>query len=223
MLRDYQILAFNKLIEHNKSFIFWPRDKGKTYLLYSFIDYFVKNNKDQNIMFFVNDGRTTSTVIKNLQLFLNNHGSIENDCKIINDNIITIISILSNRYGEALRGKNINCIIFDDFNIDLSYLNELSSYINVYNSNCKIIMTSSFINTMAIKMLDYNNDFYINIKCVSDDERKKYIYHKFMNYDYDSLIKNDLAYKSDNLLDFDYTIYQRRKKIQALNKKSNEI
>ena len=31
MLRDYQILAFNKLIENDKSFIFWPRAKGKTY------------------------------------------------------------------------------------------------------------------------------------------------------------------------------------------------
>ena len=220
MLRDYQILAFNKLIENDKSFIFWPRAKGKTYLIHSFIDYFVKNNNDQEIIIFVNDGRRTPDIMKKIRIFLDNAGSVQSGKKLINNNNITIISILSNCYSEALRSKNPSLIIFDEFAINnLNNLGELSNYIN--NFNCKTIFTASYINTIAIKTLDRKNDFYINIKRISDDDL--YNYYRFKNYDYDSLIKNILSYKSDKLLDFDDTIYQRRKKLQALNKISNGI
>ena len=50
-LNTQQFITLNQLIKHNNSFIFWPRQTGKSFLLSAYIEYFINNNYDQNIIY----------------------------------------------------------------------------------------------------------------------------------------------------------------------------
>jgi uncharacterized protein YciU (UPF0263 family) len=69
---------------------------------------------------------------------------------------------------------------------------------------------------MVINLLDHNNDWYINIIPPSID----------MNIERDNYkekVKELEKYKSDELLDYFELLFQRKKKLQKLNKISGQI
>ena len=51
ILRDYQSYALKKIIENDKSFLFWPRQTGKDYIISKFLEQFVNDNNDSVILY----------------------------------------------------------------------------------------------------------------------------------------------------------------------------
>jgi hypothetical protein len=223
-IRDHQIYALNKLLKYQKSFLFWPRQTGKSFTISLFLDYFVNNNHNQNILFISNNKfyikNDKDKIMRNIgNLILDKHRS--EDINFINDNYLQFVSINQN-YEYQLKELTPSLIIFDEFNIDkISSLEKIINYIagkaefSNLNINPKCIFTSTFIDMKVINLLDYNNDWYINIIPPSKD----------MNIEFDNYKDkvNELSkYKSDELLDYCELLYQRKRKIQKLNKISEE-
>ena len=128
--------------------------------------------------------------------------------RFINNNNLKFLSI-NNKFSSYLT-YNPDYIIIDSYigirkNID--NILDLNMYINSSNSKkCKCLFTFLY-DIDIIKIIDYKNDFYINILPY------EYInhYEKKMN------ISKDLSYKSFDLLDYFDLIYIRKQKIQKLN------
>lgn len=213
----HQQYTFSKLLKHQKSFLFWPRQTGKSFTISLFLDYFVKNNNVQNILFISNKKRYISVnrdrILKNIgNLTVDKHRS--DNLYFINNNYLQFISI-NQDYGYQLKELKPSLIIFDEFNVDrISNLDAIAFYIGF--SKCKCIFTSTFMDMKVINLLDNNNDWYISIIPPSND----------MNIESDNYhekVKELSKYKPDELLDFFDVIYQRKKKLQKLNKISNGI
>lgn len=217
MLIDYNISLLNKVIKNDNSLLFWPRQTGKSTLLSYYIENFVENNNNQDIIFF-NDDREHNKYSKsklihdicNVIVKKKYTGVYEMSFK--NENFLTFCSIQES-YEHTLFRLKPSIIIYDNFHHkNLNNYRYLFMYLNL--NNCKSIFTSNSIDTRVIKALDYKNNYYINIRRNNSS---------YESYNYDFLIKKELSYKPDELLDFNDTIYQRRKKLQVLNKISNGI
>jgi hypothetical protein len=215
-IRDHQIYALNKILKYQKSFLFWPRQTGKSFTISLFLDYFVNNNNSQNILFISNKKEYISVnrdrILKNIgNLTVDKHRS--DNLYFINNNYLQFISI-NQDYGYQLRELTPSLVIFDEFNIDrISNLDAIAVYIGF--SKCKCIFSSTFMDMMVINLLDSNNDWYINIIPPSID----------MNIErdnYQEKVKELEKYKSDELLDYCELLFQRKKKLQKLNKISEE-
>ena len=195
---------------------------GKSLLLSYYIENFVENNNDQDIVFF-NDDKKRNAFSKDRLIRDIRHVTVSKkyigayEIAFKNENYLRFCSIQESYVHFLFRLKP-SLIIYDEFcHKNLNKYNDLFLYL--LNNRCKVIFTSTYIDTRVIKLLDYRNDFYINIKRITEDN----IEPKFKNYDYDSLIRKELSYKTTELLDFDDTIYQRRKKLKELNDISNGI
>ena len=210
MLRKYEKNAFNKIIKYDKSLIIWPRQTGKSFIIYKSIENFVINNKDKKIFFITDSIRNFNNAISRIYkdigtVVLNNSSST---IRFINNNNLKFLSI-NNKFSSYLT-YNPDYIIIDSYigirkNID--NILDLNMYINSSNSKkCKCLFTFLY-DIDIIKIIDYKNDFYINILPY------EYInhYEKKMN------ISKDLSYKSFDLLDYFDLIYIRKQKIQKLN------
>jgi hypothetical protein len=215
-IRDHQIYALNKILKYQKSFLFWPRQTGKSFTIFLFLDYFVNNNNSQNILFISNKKEYISVnrdrILKNIgNLTVDKHRS--DNLYFINNNYLQFISI-NQDYGYQLRELTPSLVIFDEFNVDrISSLESIGNYIKF--SKCKCIFSSTFMDMMVINLLDSNNDWYINIIPPSID----------MNIErdnYQEKVKELEKYKSDELLDYCELLFQRKKKLQKLNKISEE-
>jgi len=207
-LKKYQINAFAKIIRNDKSVIIWPRQIGKSYLLYYYIENYIINNSDKKILFFSNDERQADNnkgiLLKNI-----NRGLIKinkkNEILFINNNTIKFFSIQEN-YINALFIIQPDLIIYDEFYYQtLLKIKDISDYVD--HNRLKSIFTLSYIDLNLIKILDDKRDCYFNIVLDSDINRS------FM-------IKN-FSYKSDELLDYDDIIFQRIRKLKKLNLISN--
>jgi len=217
-LRDYQIKTLNKLIKYDNSFVFWPRQTGKSTLISAYIENFVINNSGKDILFICDSRRcikyARNKIIDNLYYLVNN---IKNSNKIsfVNSNILTFFSFDFDLYYH-LNFLKPELVIFDELYISDSTrddvkITEFSYYMK--NFNCKSIFISSRIDTRVIKSLDYRNQYYINIIPTNDKD----LHLSENNNDY-KIIINELSYKPDELLDYFDLNYQRKKKLKKLNK-----
>ena len=137
------------------------------------------------------------------------------EMSFLNDNYLTFCSIQES-YEHILHKLKPSVIIYDEFyHKDLKKYEYLAYYLD--NNNCKVIFTSTYIDTRIIKLFDSKNDFYINIRKITKDNIEPF----FKNYDYKRLLRKDLSYKKTELLDFDDVIYQRKKKLEYLKKITN--
>ena len=215
-MKKYQRLAFDNILRYNKSMILWPRQMGKSLLLSYYIENFITNNSGQNIIFFDDDKKrnkySKDTMIHNLNhLLVRKKYNSRYEMSFVNDNNLTFCSIQESYEHNLFRIKP-SVIIYDDFyHKDLNKYYYLFSYIS--KNKCKVIFTSTYIDTRVISALDYNNDFYINIRRITEN-----VEPNFINYDYEHLVKNILSYKSAQLLDFDGIISVRRQKLEYLKK-----
>ena len=213
-LKTHQLNTINNLFKHDKSFVFWPRQTGKSYIISHYLECFVTNNFRQNILFI---NRDKGYVDIDRDRIMRNIGSLTIDkhrtenLYFINDNYLEFCCIKQNIY--PLTKLNPSLIICDEFYFDnVSQLLPIKRYID--KSKCKCIFTSTYIDMNVIKMLDDKNDFYINI--IEPNENDLDIGH-----DYKEKIK-ELSYKPENLLDYNNVVYQRKKKLKKLNIISNE-
>jgi hypothetical protein len=166
MLRKYEKNAFNKIIKYDKSLIIWPRQTGKSFIIYKSIENFVINNKDKKIFFITDSIRNFNNAISKIYkdigtVVLNNSSST---IRFINNNNLKFLSI-NNKFSSYLT-YNPDYIIIDSHigirkNID--NILDLNMYINSSNSKkCKCLFTFLY-DIDIIKIIDYKNDFYINI------------------------------------------------------------
>lgn len=93
-------------------------------------------------------------------------------------------------------------------------------YIHQQQHNCKCIFTGTNIQFDTIKKIDHQNDFYINIKKENDELTKRWADFS-LEYNV-SLDINLFSYKPSELLDTDSIRYERKRKLEKLNKISNE-
>ncbi len=214
-LRDYQLSIFNKLIKFDKSILLCPRQIGKTQILIEFLNYYINNNKDKNILFVVSNSRNIKMLMERIyhqfgSIILNKHRT-ENFLYLINNNSCKILQF-SKINLEKLNLFPPSIIIFDEFdinsNVDDFYI--INFYIKYFN--CKSIFVSSSshieqnrlqdsgINLDIIKLLDKNNDYFINIT--------------YNNIDIE--IIKELSYKPYYLLHLNDLQYNRKQKLKNL-------
>jgi superfamily II DNA or RNA helicase len=164
-LRDYQLYAFNKLIKHDNSFIFWPRQIGKSFLLSAYIEYFVNYNNDQDIVFICDIGKyidnSKSKLVNDLPYLIEKIR--KNDIEFINSNYVSFFSFQSD-FIQQLYSLKPSLIIYDEFFIsknmkEANNFTELFNYMN--NSRCKSLFTSTRIDMRIIKALD---NFFFNCR-----------------------------------------------------------
>lgn len=218
-LNHIQRNALNNLIKNNKALIFWPRQSGKSLLLEYYIEHIVKNYSNEEILFVGYDQQNSKLFKNKLQYNLPNiiERNREKELKLINGNYITFYTNQGRNLEYSITTLKPTLIIFDDFK---NFQNKFNNIIPLFfYLKCKLIITSDYIDFELIKKIDYINDYYINII----PNIKEYWIHDINSncYDFDKLVKENLYYKSDNLLDFDNIIFQREKKIKLLNKISN--
>jgi len=217
ILDRIQQQAFNNIVKYGKAFIFWGRCTGKTHLLSHIIQTYVGNKKDEDIIFFVNQKNHIQTakyrIIKDL------HHSIRSPSKsgrkqkpeevlLINNNYLTICSI--KEYDYYLLHLKPTLIIYDDF-LSTYLSNNFDCLINYIRKdlNCKVVFTSYDMDMRLVRLLDVNNDYYINIM-----PGKELIVSP-------NVMDELLLYKSDELIDYDDVVFQRRKKLKQLKILSN--
>jgi len=201
--RKHQTYVFNKLLIHNKSFIFWPRQTGKSYLLSFIIEQFVNNNNNKDILFIIDDKNNIN--ISKSRIINDIFSSIKkiriNELELVNDNYITFCPLDKNM-NYTLHMLSPLLIIYDEFFIyNLDKLSGLNNYISTHN--CKCIFTSTSIDLNVVSLLDHNDDFYINII-------------PYPRLDLKHLLKT-LSYKKSELLDYFDLSFIRKIKIEALN------
>lgn len=217
ILRKNQEQAFNNIAKYGKAFIFWGRQTGKSFLLSSIIQSYAANKKGTDILFFIKNKTyikiAQDKVLKDIKNSI--RSSKPSEIVLINNNYLTFCSI-KEEYDYYLQHLNPSLIIFDDYDIaDFYKFNNLTYYI--LKNNCKCIFTSSKIDKIdlkIVKLLDYNNDYYINI--MSNDYE-----YPISFVDKDKLIitpdiLKELSYKPDELIDYDDIIFKRRKKLKQL-------
>jgi len=133
----------------------------------------------------------------------------------INNNYLQFCSI-NQDFAYLFYQLKPSLIIYDEFHVNtVDKLAVVYNYIT--NKNPKCIFTSTFMDIDVIKLLDFNNDWYINILPTSEITGDLNIESE----NYKEKFKL-LSYKPDHLLDFFDVIYQRKKKLKILNKISNE-
>ena len=229
MLKQYQENAFNKLLKHDKVFIFWPRQMGKSYLIDYYLDYFINNNTNERILYFTKKYKYCDNLKNKLARNINilNHTIHSISFK---NNITLRECKLDDSYPYTLRGLTPSLIIFDEFSIrdlsgtDLIRLSDLLYYVNT--NKCKIIFLSTHIDMKLVKIMDYYNDYYINIMQNNDvlkniNNNPEYL-SEFGGFEYEKKVKNEFSYKSFELLDFNNLSYQRKCKLKKLKEISNE-
>jgi hypothetical protein len=215
-LNYYQEYTFNKLSKYNRSIIMWPRQSGKSYLIISIIEDFIKNNSDKDILLIVSNPKCEyyifSRILKEIGGYISKKSKSINKISFINNNDVTIRTI--NNYDSVLHKIKPEFIIYDEvFNFNYQKNVMLDYYIK--NNSCKCIFTSTYFYLDMLKMLDYYNDFYINIKPSLSDYLDDY-----QLYNYNDIVKK-LYYKPAHLLDVMSIKFIRTQKIKKLNKISN--
>jgi len=223
-LFKHQIRAFNKIINNDKNFIFWPRQYGKSHLISAYLEHFINNNSNQNILFICYE---KNYIKYSKQKLLNDIGYLTvdkhrtDDLYFINDNFLKFCSI--KQHFDTISGMfktlSPSLIIFNEV-YALSTNNIQRLYSNNF-LNGKILYTSSFIDIQLIKMLDYNNDFYINIEQPVDKIDTFGLFKDDINLIYFDI--KELNYKPDDLLYFSDKVYQRKIKLKKINTISNGI
>jgi len=221
-LNKYQQNTFNKLLKFDRSFVFWPRQWGKSILLISYLEWFVTNHHQQNILLLVNKMAYLNSMKAKIKtnlgnLLLDRHRT--DDLYFINENYLKFGSIYQPLEFKLYNLKP-SLILYDEFIIfDLVDLLPIKKYID--NFNCKCVFTSTFIDLSVIKMLDNKNDFYFNIippSLKEDDSDYARLYFTHMK----GIVK-ELSYKPDYLLDYFEKIYQRKLKLKRINLIANGI
>lgn len=100
-LKTYQHNTFNKLSTYNKSIIIWSRQIGKSYLIDYYLENYIINNSDKDILFYLHSG----SMIKNrMYEFLSN----------LNNRII-----INKIYSKKITCINNNWIYFNEFKPDV--------------------------------------------------------------------------------------------------------
>lgn len=213
--------AYRKLLKYNNSFIFWTRQSGKTYLLTYFIENFVQNNKDKDILFIIDDEKYIRNSKKRILDEISKYVLIKignNDIRFINNNFLRFCTI-NYRFESTLIHTKPDVIIYDEFIIrDLNKIDLLIKYIEI--SKCKCIFTSTYIDTKVIKALDYKNNYYINILPFFGHYDFS-PFHRNIEYDHKKIVYTELSYKPDELLDYRDIAYERMIKLKRLNEISN--
>jgi hypothetical protein len=196
--------------------VFWPRRQGKTYLLTHYIENFVQNNYDQEIVFFGNTQRNYNDnrdiILSDIMPVIDPKRIRKAELGFINGNFLTFESIeRDQKYEMTLNKLKPNLIIYDEIMLGNTYfLSELRNYIE--RNKVKCIFTSTFMNLDVIKFLDYKNTFYINIFPIQPED--EYQFSKGISK-YSTLMEK-LSYKPKNLLDYMDNTYQRKIKLQRL-------
>lgn len=209
ILRDYQSYALKKIIENDKSFLFWPRQTGKDYVISKFLEKFINDNKD-SVVLYICDYLKDITWHKDKLLKIINYNlvktSLKSEIKFINNNRLIFCSI-DDDFFKISRGTNTKVVIYNDA-YRARNLGLLKTFI--YNIDCKCIFTSLNINTKILDVIDSNDNFYINVMT----------YPKHEN-DFDFRINKDyFNYKSKDMFDYMDKSFQRKRKLQELKKVS---
>jgi hypothetical protein len=211
-LKPHQVAAFYKIIRNDKSIIIWPRRYGKSYLVYYYIENYIKNNFDKNILFFETGMQHINAHKHNLLSNIDQKlikKIKEKELIFINGNNIKFNNIYQKKFNlnyELFFMPDL--IIYDNNNYNSNLLNirDISNYI--YCNKIRSIFTSDQIDLNLIKILDYRKDYYLNIQLDLQSD---------INF-----IKRQFSYKYYDLFDINDTLYQRGKKLQILNKIANE-
>lgn len=218
MFIDYQEQAYNEIIKHDKSLIFWTRQTGKSFIINKTIENFILNNTHRKLLFIVDAKKWISDSIRKCHSDINNSYIIKKSkysIEFINDNELLFCSIKESLDFILLQHKP-DFILYDGFREiennkeNIFYIN---NYLNKINMNCKVLFTFLF-DINIILLFDSKNDYYINIvpfydseisiiDCINPNTNKKLI--------------NLLRYKPYHLLDYYDLIYIRRKKILKIN------
>jgi hypothetical protein len=220
-LRDYQSQTYKILLYHNNCMLFWPRQRGKTYLLTHYIENFVQNNYDQEIVFFGNNHRNNNDcrdkILRDIMPVIDPKRIRKAELGFINENYLTFESIEDRKYEMTLNKLKPTLIIYDEIMLGNTYvLAELRNYIE--RNNVKCIFTSTFMNLDIIKFLDYKNTFYINIFPIQPED--EFEFSKGVSK-YSTLLEK-LSYKPKKLLDYMDNTFQRKIKLQRLKEISEE-
>lgn len=209
MLRYYQKYTIDKFIDNQKCFICWNRQSGKDYTINNFLEYYVTNNSNKNIMYICSANDKIKNHIhkilkdidhKVIQKVKSIYIDFINNNELIFSSINTVEKILFNKYDKY------DLIIYNDIykinNIDI-----LNNYINVHK--CKCIFSTWQMSDNIFKTVDYKNDFYINI--LTNQNLKKYDLMRYYN-------------KSKENIDIFDTNFERNyklKKLQDYEKENN--
>jgi len=235
-LKKYQEEVFNKLLKHDKTFIFWSRQMGKSYLIEYYLNYFINNKINENIIYFTKYYK----YCVNLKNKLLNYNIVTqtNHSILFKNNITLRFCKFEEGYAYTLRGLLPSLIIFDEFSIkdlngsDLIRLTELIYYINT--NKCKIIFISTHIDIRLVRLMDGKNDYYINVMQNfeilknSNNISGGPIYNteylaEFGGSEYRKILEKEFSYKPFNLLDFNDLSYQRKCKLKILREISNNL
>jgi hypothetical protein len=160
-LNDYQYYILRKLIDSKNSVICWNRRSGKTSVLISYIEHFVKSNYDQDILFISTNGKCSinvfNKILYELPSIIVKHR--KNYIELINKNYITFVS--ENKDSNYLfYSLKPSLVIFDDVEYSkIGKLIEITDYIN--KSDCESIFTMSDDDEVSIKIINSNNNYLI--------------------------------------------------------------
>ena len=207
-----------KLLYIDKSILLWARQTGKTSTIFEYINTYIQENKNKDILFFCDNMKLCDNAKK--KLFETYYSIIvkhnEKFTYLINNNKLKFCSIISEYYSDLLYLKP-DLIIFDEIykNTDIKYFDNLIHFINhsKHDPPCKCLLTGTYINSDLIKSIDRYNDFYINFK----KQNNKPINNFDFNFDCVPLDINFFSYKPTNLLDVDDIRHERKKKLIKIN------
>lgn len=214
-----------KLLFFDKSILLWARKTGKTLIIFEYLNNYIQENKNKDILFFCDNMKSCDYTKKKLFKFFNIIVRYnEKYIYLINNNKLKFCSIISEYYKDLHYTKP-ELIIFDEIskNTDIKYFDDLIHFIihNGYNKHdpCKCLLTGTYINSNLIKSIDRYNDFYINFK----KQNNKPINNFDFNFDCVPLDINFFSYKPTNLLDVDDIRYERKKKLIKINELSKKL
>lgn len=201
-LRQNQEQAYNNIEKYGKAFICWQQNTGKSYLLSYIIRNFVANNRNTDILFFVNQKNHIDISQDHLMQNISREGIIRKHKKgeitLVNNNYLTFCCIKD--YDHFLQHLSPSLIVYDELIFsNTQNFDFLIKYLRI--SNCKCVFITPNIDLRIVNILDCNNDYYISIK---------------LGELIDSKIIEKLSYKPEYLLDTDELIYQRKKKLKQL-------
>lgn len=212
-----------KLLCYDKSILLWARQTGKTTIIFDYLNIYVQQNQNCDILFFCNKEKLCNDA-KNF-LFRNYKNVVDQNrkhIKLTNNNRLKFCSIRSEYHNDLLYLKP-ELIIFDDVSVDIKCLDYLIDFINSncyrkYDPPCKCLLTGTYINGDLIKSIDCYNDFYINLKKENNQIKNCYSDHNNVSLDI-----NFFSYKPTNLFDADDIRYERKKKLIKINELSKKL
>jgi len=171
-LREYQKYVFNKFkYEHDKLFLVWFRQSGKSFLMVKIVEDFILNNKGKKILFFVDKKQYIThfkdMVIRNIpsNYCISKHRS--DDCLyFINDNFLQFCSFkqgMSPLFTPAPDLVILDTIFLTPTETQRTQLKLLKIFMDAIVCKWIVVPALTELPDIYLDILDNDDTFYVNV------------------------------------------------------------